>query len=64
MTTAIMVFQNGRDNFLSFNSCVQLQILDQLIDQTHSIETKEDYQELISKYPTVFTNSLGKLKDF
>ena len=64
ITTTIMVFQNVCDNLLSFKSCVELQILDQLIDQTHSIETKDDYQDLISKYPTVFTNSLGKLKDF
>ena len=64
ITTTIMVFQNVRDNLLSFKSCVQLQILDQLIDQTHSLETKDDYQDLISKYPTVFSNSLGEIKRF
>ena len=50
-----------RDNLLSFKSCVDLQILDQLINHTHSIETKDDYQEIISKYATVFT---GKIKRF
>jgi hypothetical protein len=59
-----MVFENVRDNLLSFNSCENLGILDQLVNHTHAIETKDDYETIISKYSTVFTDKLGKLKDF
>jgi hypothetical protein len=64
ITTIIMVFANVRDNLLSFNSCINLGILDQLVNHTHAIETKHDYQVVISKYSTVFTDKLRKLKDF
>jgi hypothetical protein len=64
ITATIMVFENVRDNLLSFNSCVDLGILDQLINHTYTIETKDGYQAVISKYSTIFTDKLGKLKDF
>ena len=64
IVTIIMVFENVRDNLLSFKSCIDLQILNRIIDKTNSIMTEDEYKVLISKYPTVFANRVGKLKNF
>ena len=59
-----MVFEQVRDNLLSFESCIQLQILDQLINKSYSVQGEEKYKSLRWKYPNVFSDKIGKLKDF
>jgi len=62
--TDIMVFEQVRDNLLSFESCIQLQVLNNIINQTYSVQKDEQYKSLKWKYPNVFSNKIGKLKDF
>ena len=59
-----MVFEQVRDNLLSFESCIQLQVLNNIINQTYSVQKDEQYKSLKWKYPNVFSNKIGKLKDF
>ena len=55
----IMVFENVRDNILSFESCMSLQIYDQLFNQLYSISMDDRYKEITSKYIDVFTSKIG-----
>jgi hypothetical protein len=65
----IMVFEQVRENLVSFESCVQLQVFDNLLKQSFSVKQNNDkhevkYSSLKERYPEVFTDKIGKLKDF
>jgi hypothetical protein len=64
IVTEIMVFEQVRDSLLSFESCIQLQVFNRLFDQSFAIKKDDKYKMLKDKYPNVFTNKIGKLKDF
>lgn len=59
-----MVFEQVGDNLLSFETCIQLQILDNLIKKSYSVQKEKLYKSLKWKYPKVFSNKIGKLNDF